>query len=182
MCMVYKVCGICERCLLSSVGETISLLFIRENLISTVRSKVYMVKTKVKLFLNRKYDLCSCLSQSEQSYLWRQSLCTRGHAMKTDPWYLFVTFYQIIFKVWLWKMVVWQILSWEVYSCILFQRATQWSRIFSNMADILTRVMHLYNTWGLTCYWRICYNEWCQYSNQSKAFMHGWFNLLLGNS
>jgi len=28
------------------------------------------------------------------------------------------------------------------------------------MADILTEEMHLYSTGSLTCYWRICGNEW----------------------
>ena len=46
-----------------------------------------------------------------------------------------------------------------MYSCILFQRAARGSRLFSNMADILTEVMHLYSTGGLTCYSRIRDNE-----------------------
>jgi len=29
------------------------------------------------------------------------------------------------------------------------------------MADILTKVIHVYSTVGLTCYWRIRGNEWC---------------------
>ena len=45
-------------------------------------------------------------------------------------------------------MVVRHVLSKEVYSCILFQRAARGSRIFTNMADILTEVMHLYSTGG----------------------------------
>ena len=77
----------------------------------------------------------------------------KSRATKTDP--LLVNFYHMTPKVWLWKMVVWQILSWEVYSFILFQRAARVSRIFSNMADILTEVMNLYSMGGLTCYWRI---------------------------
>ena len=51
-----------------------------------------------------------------------------------------------------WKMAVWQCLSWKFHSCILFERAARGSR-FSNMADILTKVMYLYSTGGLTCYW-----------------------------
>ena len=50
------------------------------------------------------------------------------------------------------------ILSWEVHSCIMFERAARGSR-FSNMADILTEVMHLYSTGGLTCYWIIRDNK-----------------------
>jgi len=100
---------------------------------------------------------------NNKDYLWRQSLwkCMRGRAMKTDPRYLLVNLYQTIPKEWLWKVLVWQILSWEVHSCILFLRAARGSRIFSNMADILTEVMHLYSTGGLTCYWRVRGNEWC---------------------
>jgi len=45
--------------------------------------------------------------------------------------------------------------SLDVYSCILFQRAARGSRIFSNMADILTEVMYVYSTVGLTCNWMI---------------------------
>ena len=75
----------------------------------------------------------------------------KGRAMKTDPRYLLVNFYQTIPKVWLRKMVVRQILSWEVYSYILFQCAARGSRIVSNTADILTEVMHLYSRGGLTC-------------------------------
>ena len=48
-----------------------------------------------------------------------------------------------------------RILSWEVHSCVLFQRAARGSWIFSNIADILTEVMHVYSTGGLICYWRI---------------------------
>ena len=50
------------------------------------------------------------------------------------------------------------ILNWEVRSCILFQRAVRGSQAFSNMADILTEVMHQYSKGGkggLTCNWRI---------------------------
>jgi len=84
----------------------------------------------------------------------------KGHAIKTDPQYLLINFYLLtISKVWLWKMVVQQILSWEVCSCILFQRAARGSRIFSNTADILTEVMHVYSTGSLTSYWRIRGNE-----------------------
>ena len=61
----------------------------------------------------------------------------KGRAMKTDPRYLVVTFYQTIHKVWLWKMVVCQNLSCEVYSCILFERAARGSRIVSNIAEML---------------------------------------------
>jgi len=46
---------------------------------------------------------------------------------------------------------------WEVYSCILFQRAAQGSRTVSKAADILTEVMHVYSTGGLTCDWG---NSW----------------------
>ena len=66
----------------------------------------------------------------------------KGGVMKTDPRYVLVNLYQTIPKVWLWKMVVRQLLSCEVYSCILFQRAARGSRMFSNMADILSEVMH----------------------------------------
>ena len=79
----------------------------------------------------------------------------KGRAMMTDSRYLLFHFYQTIPKVWLWKMVVRQILSWKVYSCTSFQRAARGSRIFSNTADILTEVMNIYNTGGLTCDWRI---------------------------
>jgi len=79
----------------------------------------------------------------------------KGRVMNTDPRYLLANLYQTIPKVWLWNMVVWKTLSWEVYSCILFQRAARGSRIFSNIADILTGVMHVYSTGGLICYWRI---------------------------
>ena len=75
-------------------------------------------------------------------------VCMRGRAMKTDPRYLLGNLYQTIPKVWLWKMVR-QILCWEVYSCTLFQCVARGSRIVSNMADILTQVMHLYSTGGL---------------------------------
>ena len=78
--------------------------------------------------------------------------------MKTDPRYL-VNLYQTIPKVCSWKMVVRHILSWDVYSCIMFQRAERESRIVSNMADILTEVLHLNSTVGLTCNWRIRGNE-----------------------
>jgi len=78
-----------------------------------------------------------------------------GHAMTTDSRYLLVIF----LSVWLWKMVVRQILSWEVHKCMLFQRAARESRIVSNTGDILTKVMHVYSTGGLTCYWRIRGNE-----------------------
>jgi len=44
------------------------------------------------------------------------------------------------------------ILSREVHYWILFEHVARGSR-FSNMADILTEVMHLYSTWGSTCYW-----------------------------
>ena len=83
----------------------------------------------------------------------------KGRAMMTDPRYLLVNLHQTIPKVWLWKMVVRHILTWEVYSCILFQHAARGSRIISNMADILTKVMHLYSTGGLTCYFRIRGNK-----------------------
>ena len=115
--------------------------------------------------LNCKCDVCSCLSQSEDLnpgvfYLWRQSLwkCMKGRVMKTDPLYLLVDLYQTITKVCSWKMVVRQIFSLDVYLCILSQRAARGSR---NIFDILTKVMHLCSTWGLTCYWRIRGNEWC---------------------
>ena len=71
--------------------------------------------------------------------------------MKTDPRYQLVYLYQTISKVWLWKMVVRHIFSRDVYSCIPFQRAARGSRIFSNMADILNKVIHLYSWGGLTC-------------------------------
>jgi len=51
------------------------------------------------------------------------------------------------------------ILSWEVNPCILFQRAARGSWIYSNMADILTEVMHVYRKEGLTCYCRMRGNE-----------------------
>ena len=79
--------------------------------------------------------------------------------MKTDPLYLLVNLYQTIPKVCSWKMVVRHFLSWDVYSCILFQRAARGSRTCSNMADILSEVIHLYSTRGLTGYWRIRGNE-----------------------
>ena len=63
-------------------------------------------------------------------------------ACHEDIRYLLVNLYQTITKVCLWKAVVWRILSWEGYSCILFQGAARWSRICSNMTDILTEVMH----------------------------------------
>ena len=53
----------------------------------------------------------------------------------------------------------WTERSEAVRSCILFQRASRGSRIFSNMADILTEVMHLYSTGRLTCSWRTRDNE-----------------------
>jgi len=53
---------------------------------------------------------------------------------------------------------VWHILSW-VYSCILLQHVARGLQIFQNMADILTKVIHVYSTVGLTCYWRIRGNE-----------------------
>jgi len=65
----------------------------------------------------------------------------KGGAMKANTQYLLVDLYQVR-----------QTTSWEVYSCILFQRAARGLRIFSNMADILTKVMHVYSTGGLTCY------------------------------
>ena len=83
----------------------------------------------------------------------------KGRAMKTDPRYLVVTFYQTIHKVWLWKMAVCQNLICEVYSCILFQGAARGSRIFSNMTDILIVIIHVYSTGGLICNWRIRDNE-----------------------
>ena len=79
--------------------------------------------------------------------------------MKTDPRYLLVNLYQTITKVWLWKTAVCHISSLGFYSCILLQRAARGSRIFSIMADILTEVMYLYRTGGLTCYRRIRHNE-----------------------
>jgi len=84
-------------------------------------------------------------------------------AMKTDPRYLLVNLYQTIPKVLLWKMVVRHILSLDVNSCILFQRAAGGSRIFSNMADILTEVRHshVYITVYFTCIWRTRSNAWC---------------------
>ena len=66
--------------------------------------------------------------------------------MKTVPRYLLVYLYQTIPKVCLWKMNGTTLFfSLDVYSCILFQRAARGSRIFSNMADILTEVMYVYN-------------------------------------
>ena len=87
-------------------------------------------------------------------YLWIQNVwdCIRGRAMNNDPRFLLVNLYQTISKVWLWGMLVWPFLSLEVHSCIVFERAVRGSR-FSNMADILNEVMHLYNTGGFTCYW-----------------------------
>ena len=79
--------------------------------------------------------------------------------MKTNPRYLLVNLYQTIPKVWLLQMVEGHILSWEAHSCILFQRAARGSRPVSNMADILTEVMHLYSTAGLSYDWKICGNE-----------------------
>jgi len=61
---------------------------------------------------------------------------------------------------WSKAMVVQHILSLEVYSCFLFHRAARGSRIVSNTADILTEVMHLNSTGGLTCEWRIRGYEW----------------------
>jgi len=100
-------------------------------------------------------------ANQRSQHMWRQNLweCTTGCARKTDPRYLLVNLYQTI-PVWLWKMVVRQCLSWEVHSCILFERAARGSR-FSNKADILTEVMHLYSTEGLTCYWRIRDDKSC---------------------
>jgi len=83
----------------------------------------------------------------------------KWRTMKTDSRYLLVNFYQPILKVWLWKMVIRHLLSWEVYSCSLVQRAARGSRIVSNTADILTKVMHFYSIGGLTCDWRIRGNE-----------------------
>jgi len=42
-------------------------------------------------------------------------------------------------------MVLCQNLSCEVYSYFLFERAARGSRIFSNISNILTEVMHLYS-------------------------------------
>ena len=83
-----------------------------------------------------------------------------GRAMKTDPRLILVNLYQPIFKTWLWKVGVRQMLSFEVYSWILFQRDAWILRIFWNMVDFLTKVLHLYSTGGLTCYWRIHGIEW----------------------
>jgi len=44
---------------------------------------------------------------------------------------------------------------------LLLKRVARGSRIFSNMGDILTEVIHLYSTGGLICYWRIRGNERC---------------------
>ena len=109
---------------------------------------VVCIWTNSICFLNCKYDICSCLSQSENTTSKVLSVKTEvmrvyeGRAMKTYPRYLLVNLFQTIIKVWLWKMVVGHILSWGVYSCILFQRAAQGSWLFLNMADILTEVMH----------------------------------------
>ena len=97
---------------------------------------------------------------------WRMQLSkpskqTWRRVMKTDPWYVLVNLYQTISKVWLWKMVVWQCLSWEVYSCIIVFERAAWGSWVSNMADILTEVMHLYSPGGLTCYWIIRDNKSC---------------------
>ena len=105
--------------------------------------------------LNRKYDACSCLRQSEniKSKVLSVSLwvfMTR-RAIKTHPRCQLVYLYQTIPKVWLWKMVVGHILSWADFSRILFQRATRGSRMFSKMADILTEVLHLCNRYR-TCF------------------------------
>ena len=117
----------------------------------------YVKRSAVEMYLNRKYDVRSCLSQSEDINPGVLSVKTEfmkvyeGRVMKTDPRYLLVNLYQTIPKAWLWEMVVRHTLRWKFYSCILFQRAARGSRIFSNMADILTEVMHLYSTGGLTC-------------------------------
>jgi len=52
-------------------------------------------------------------THNQNHYMWRQMLweCMKGRAMKTDPRYLVVTFYQTIHKVWWWKMAVCQNLS-----------------------------------------------------------------------
>jgi len=42
------------------------------------------------------------------------------------------------------------VLSREIHSCILIELAARGSR-----SDILTEIMHLYSTGGLTCYLRI---------------------------
>ena len=91
-------------------------------------------------------------TQNRKYYLWRQTSwdCIRGRAMKSYPRYLLVNVYQTIPKVGLWKM--WHILSREFHSCILFELAAWGSRIFSNKDDILSEVMYLYSTGGLTCF------------------------------
>ena len=53
--------------------------------------------------------------------------------------------------------------------CTLFWRATWGSQVVLNMADILTEVMNLYGTGGLTCYWRIRGNV-CMYCKTLKAY------------
>jgi len=108
---------------------------------------------KKKTHLKRKNDVCNCRSQSEDTnslVLYVEKEFMRGRAMKTDPQYLLVSLCHTIPKIWLRKMVMWQMLSWEVYSRILFKCAAWGSRIFSNSADILTQVMHLYSTEGAT--------------------------------
>ena len=77
--------------------------------------------------------------------------------MKTDPRYLLVNLYPTISSMVI-KTPVRTNLSWEVYSWILLQLDAPGSWC-SNKADILIEIMHLYNTEGLTCYWRIRGNE-----------------------
>ena len=117
------------------------------------------------LYLNRKYDVCSCLSQSEDLnpgvlFVKTEFMRVYERACHEDLRYLLVNLYQTIPKVWLWKMLVWQVLSGNVYWCSLFQHVARGSRIFSKMV-IVTEIIHLYSMGGLTCYWRIRSNEWC---------------------
>ena len=79
--------------------------------------------------LNRKYDVCSWLSQSDY--------------LNTGVLYVKTEFMKVYER------------ACHVTSCTSFQRAARGSRIFSNTADILTEVMNIYNTGGLTCDWRI---------------------------
>ena len=77
--------------------------------------------------------------------------------MNTDPRYIYWLIYICPFlkygmeyggartyKPWfIGTWLVWHILGYEVHSCILFKPAARGSRIFSNLADILTEIIHL---------------------------------------